>query len=98
MATPLRVLEADLIHPRGKPVGVWETKIPENGSKSRIWGLKIAKNGSKRSEKAILGLKIVFWTANSRKLATPRAWWGSSRNGWRNGDWGRRLRLLRRLR
>ena len=56
---PLLVLEARLIHPRGKPVGVWETKTTKTARKNRIWGLKIAKNGPNRAEKAVLDRK---WT------------------------------------
>ena len=61
MAKPLRVLEADLIHPRGKPVGVWETKTTKTARKAGFWGSKsrkTAENGPKRR----------FWTANGRKF------------------------------
>ena len=53
-----------------KPVGVWETKTAENGSKSRIWGLKIAKNGSKRPEKAVLDRTWTQIHANGAQVAT----------------------------
>ena len=68
--------------PTGQARGGLGDENHQNGSKSRIWGLKIAKNGSKRPEKAVLDRKWPSTVAkgyggqvNSRKLATPRAWW-----------------------
>ena len=110
------VLEADLIHPRGEPVGVWEgekqikrgetaarlvapgyrrrkivgrgvdpagsrPRHPRRGlktAKRAFWGAWRGKNREKRRKTGRKGGFGPQMDANSRKLATPRAWWAFS--------------------